>query len=332
MTGAIEHLPFDDPEALLRWVGCADADMARLAACAPRLSALFRLPAAGGRDAVVIGAVAPQPVGPPLSATGAGWGAREALAACLGEATEIFAQKLRPGDIVATAPLRAPPPRHGLSDRERAEASQRGVDPDAPIGWVRAMRLPDGAACLLPAPLALRGAGGGQGAPLSIGCAAGPTLAAAIGAGALELFERHAVATWRAGGPCWTARGPSGQGDGAPSPWLARVDDGFGPPVVVARSALGEGSGAGETVAAARRSALRELLAAETGASLQAARGLSRRPPAPPRSRGGAPPPGRLCAALEKLATDGAPVRVVALDRPDLAPVAKLVCFGLRQR
>ena len=345
-TGGVEHLDFRNPAALLGWAGAADADLRALAGLGPRLSALFRLPAPTAPGAVVIGGLLAQGAGAPLSVTGAGFSRRAALAACLGEAAEVLAQAPRAGDIAARGSLTAPPAGHGLSDAELAAAAARGLDATSPLEWVRAARLPDGAPCLLPAPLALRDGVGTGGPPLSLGCAAGRTPAGARRAALLELFERDAAARWRADGRAAAAGGRAAQaaaaalaqaGADAARVWLARIDRGAGPPVAVARSASGEGVAAGVSAAQAALAALREMIAAETGAALAAARGASSSPPQPrvsaARPVGRAPGAASLAQSLSRLAAAGFPARATPLPRADLGvAVVKTVCFGLATR
>ena len=351
-TGGIRLLDHGDPAALLAWAGADDADLRALARLAPRLTALFILAAPQAQGAaVVVGGLLAQPAGAPLSVTGAGFSRRAALAGCLGEAAEALAQAPCAGDIVARAPLAAPPAGHGLNPGELAAAAARGLDPSAPVPWVRAARLPDGAPCLLPAPLVLRGFAAAGGPPLSLGCAAGPTLAAARRAAVLELFERDAAARWRAGGAAAPVGARAAQavfaalGGDAGRVWLARIDCGAGPPTVVARSALGEGVAAGLTAPQAALSALREMLAAEAAAAFSAARASARdaqalapNSPAPNSPAQAQPPPpiGRapgaapLGAALARLGEAGHPVRAAPLLRAALGvAVIKAVCFGL---
>jgi len=351
-TGGIRLLDHGDPAALLAWAGADDADLRALARLAPRLTALFILAAPQAQGAaVVVGGLLAQPAGAPLSVTGAGFSRRAALAGCLGEAAEALAQAPCAGDIVARAPLAAPPAGHGLNPGELAAAAARGLDPSAPVPWVRAARLPDGAPCLLPAPLVLRGIAAAGGPPLSLGCAAGPTLAAARRAAVLELFERDAAARWRAGGAAAPVGARAAQavfaalGGDAGRVWLARIDCGAGPPTVVARSALGEGVAAGLTAPQAALSALREMLAAEAAAAFSAARASARGAQAlapnspasnspaqaqPPPPVGRAPRAAPLGAALARLGEAGHPVRAAPLLRAALGvAVIKAVCFGL---
>lgn len=339
---ALEMLPHDDPAALLARVGAApgDGDPARLACVAPRLRALFRLPTPTASGATMIGAVLGAGGEAGLSASGLGAGAPEALARCLGEAAETLSQTPRPDDAVATGSLDRPPAGHGLSAAELDAAARRGVGRSGVIGWLAAVRLPDGAPCLLPAPLCLRGR---DGVAASSGCAAGPTLDAARRAAALEAFERAALADWERTGAgrgldLATARAAATfldalRGDAARLP-VRLLDIGVdaAPPVVLAQSDLGQGVAAGETIADAARAALREMIAAETGTLIAIARGA----PAPPIRRlaagtaGAEIRPASLAEAIARLAQASFPMRAVDLTRADLAtPVAKVVCFGV---
>lgn len=300
-------LPHGDPACLRDWSGACDGDFLALCAMARRVDALFIVEET---PSLVIAAVF-DAAGERLSATGCGGGRREALAACLGEVAETLALLPCAGDVVTTAPRHAPPAgaAEGLAARlGTAEA----------VGWVRARRLPDAAPGLVPAPLALRGVPGGDGAAASIGCAAGPTSAAATRSAALELMEREALVAWRDGAP---ARALLSRAGGAP--WLGRIEAAGEPPVVVAASAGGLGSGAGETEAEALGKALRELAAAEAGARFAAARyrpadGTAVRWPLT------APGDAALCAAaplaeaLLRRAAQGRAMWAVDLLRPDL--------------
>lgn len=338
--GAVEHLDSLRPAALLAWAGADDPDLCALAALAPRLTVLFRLEAPCAPGAVVIGALLVQPPGAPLSVTGVGFSRRAALAACLGEAAEVLAQAPHQSDIVARGALMAPPPGHGLSGGELRAAARRGLDPNASLAWARATRLPDGAPCLAPAGLVLRHPDGAAGPPSSLGCAAGPSVAAARRAAVLEVIERDAAARWRRDGRA-ARLGPHASravaealrrtGGDAERAWLARIDRGGGPPVVAARSAWGEGVAAGLTETQAATAALREMIGAETGAAIAAARGRGGGVLAPlPPPCGRAPAIAALGVTLARLAAEGYPVRVATLDRPDMrVPVVKAVCFGL---
>jgi ribosomal protein S12 methylthiotransferase accessory factor YcaO len=338
---ALEMLPHDDPAALLARVGAAagDCDPALLTRVAPRLRALFRLPTPTASGATMIGAVLDAGGEAGLSASGLGPGAPEALARCLGEAAETISQAPRPGDAVAEGSLDRPPAGHGLSAAELDAAARRGIVRSDVVGWLAAVRLPDGAPCLLPAPLCLRTRGG---VAAGAGCAAGPTRDAARRAAALEAFERAALADWARAGAgrgldlaaaCAAAAFLDALRGGAARLPVRLLDIGVdaAPPVVLAQSDLGQGVAAGETVADAARAALREMIAAETGALISAARGA---PPPPMRRLAArtAPEvrPASLAEAIARLAEAGFPMRAVDLTRADLAaPVAKVVCFGV---
>jgi ribosomal protein S12 methylthiotransferase accessory factor YcaO len=311
MSPGSRTLPHGDAEALIRWCRAADDDLRALARAAARLDALFVIDDTA--DCVVIGAVFAA-AGARFSATGAGAGRRAALGACMGEAVETIAQAPEPDDMVARAARCAPP-------ADAAPGFAGRLTTDAPVGWVRAERIADGASGLVPAPLVLRGLAGGDGAPLSLGCAAGPTRAAARRAGALELVERAALAAWRAGGA--VARALRRRPDDA-APWMARIEPDGWLPVVAARSASGEGVAAGETEAEAAAGALRELRAAEAAARFAGARAASPLPPGP------LPPAGdaavSLAATLSDPAWAGRALWAVDLTRPAFAvPVVKVL-------
>jgi ribosomal protein S12 methylthiotransferase accessory factor YcaO len=300
-------LPHGDPAALRAWCGADDPDLRALTAAAPLLHALFLLTEAQG--ATVVGAVF-DAAGDRVSATGAGANRRAALGGCLGEAVETLSQLPQPGDVVARGSRTAPPPGAAPGFAGRLTTA------DA-VGWTRAVRLPDGAAGLVPAPLALRGLAGGDGAPASLGCAAGRTRDAAIRAAVLELAEREALAAWRAGrGAARRLRG----GGALEGVRMARIDDGAGPAVVVAASARAEASAAGESETEAAAGALRELAAADAAARLAAARGYCGPAPAP-FAPPAAPPYETACggigAFLSRRADAGRPVWIVDVTRPD---------------
>ena len=70
-----------------------------------------------------------------------------------------------------------------------------GLTQEGRIDWIRATRLADQSSVLVPADLCLRRPPSRQSlpvtAPLSIGCAAGPTFEAAVLHALLELIERE---------------------------------------------------------------------------------------------------------------------------------------------
>jgi hypothetical protein len=304
------------PPALTDWCGCADSDIGALVALAPRLDALFVI--AEGAHTVIGGVFTV--AGDRFSATGCAVTRRGALAACLGELAETLAQQLRPGDVFARGSLAAPPPEAGLSAAELAVVAAMGFDADAPLDWVAARRLPDGAPCLLPAPLALRGAGPrpGDAPPLSHGCACGPDPAAAEHAAALELIERAALARWRGGAPAHPIRN-------APEALLL---PGEGAPVIAAPSAVALGVAARADPEAALAAARAERAAAEAALAMTQAGPVRAPVLGPILDQPALAAPGDVAEVLAKWADDGAPARAVALSRPDLGvSVAKLVAL-----
>lgn len=305
------------PAALLDWCGAADDDIRALAALAPRMDALFLIVEA---DHVVLGGVFTLD-GARFSATGCAKGRRGALAACLGELAETLAQQIRPGDVVARGSLSAPPPGADLSAAERAVAAALGFDPAAPLDWVSAVRLPDGASCLLPAALVLRGVGPRPAGapPLSHGCACGPDAAAAQAAAALELIERAALARWRGGVPALTV----------PAAPDALLLPGEGVPVIasLAPGAAALGVAARPDPAVALAAARAERSADEAARTMKGATSPLRRV-GPILDAPGSAVAGDPAAVLMRWANDGAPARAVALSRPDLGvSVAKLVAL-----
>ncbi|MFN3613203.1 MAG: YcaO-like family protein [Rubrimonas sp.] len=306
------------PRALLEWSGAADPDIAALAGLAPRLDALFVL--AEGAWTVLGGVFTAD--GARFSATGCAAGRRGALAACLGELAETLAQQMRPGDLAARGTLTDPPEGADLTAAEVAVALGLGFDPERPLDWAPARRLPDGAPCLVPAALVLRGVGPRPpGAPpLSHGCACGPDPAAALHAATLELIERAALARWRAGTPARPIAG-------APDVLLL---PGEGVPVIAAPSSHAMGVAARDCPDAALAAARSERAAAE---AVRASAPGSARPAVRPilgpiLPEPCAPAGGDVVDVLERWAADGAPARSVALSRSDLGvSVAKVVAL-----
>lgn len=169
-----------------------------LRALIPRLEWVMQFPCrtapglvfvgAQSRPAALIDGAPPDARG---SHAGTGPDLDSALAACMGEAAEFLSQFERPGDL---APPDDPAPTADPLD---------ALGPPWPSAdRVRAVRLHDGAAVLAPADLCLRRADRGwtPPGPLSLGCAAGRSLAAARLAGLLEVVERDAAALWWRGG------------------------------------------------------------------------------------------------------------------------------------
>jgi ribosomal protein S12 methylthiotransferase accessory factor len=157
------------------------------------------------------------------------------------------------------------------------------VRPEAELPWYRARRLNDGSEVLLPADLCLRRPPAQQQVkppfPLSTGSAAGTSWDNAALHGMLELIERDAASLWWRGGARGRSIPPSHeaqitarallaklrQDNAARRSWLLDVTTDIGVPSVVAVSCKADGFGvafgmsARPTLAAAARSAIREM-------------------------------------------------------------------------
>jgi ribosomal protein S12 methylthiotransferase accessory factor len=141
----------------------------------------------------------------PVSTIGAALEPGRAFEASVGEAVE-YASQLQRGD--ETLALPGPDMLDGFTPAERsALAASLCLDdasPLATLSWLPARRLVSGTATILPADLCLRRPpspdAARAAAPLSIGCAAAPTLEEAVLGGLLELVERDAAALWWHGG------------------------------------------------------------------------------------------------------------------------------------
>ncbi|MDB5373186.1 MAG: Thiazole/oxazole-forming peptide maturase, SagD family component [Belnapia sp.] len=195
----------------LDWLACpvpaspgpVERNRALLLRAAARFDRLFSLDCPTAPGLAVFGAEVPLDLlaisGPApshgsASVSGTGASLLDAFEGCIGEGIELLSS-------VATAADRilAVPPRQDCTawlDR----ILPPGVVPD---GWVEVLRLDGpGGNAWLPAGLCLRRATPDFAPPwpLSIGCAAGPTPAAAALHGLLELIERDAAALWWRGG------------------------------------------------------------------------------------------------------------------------------------
>jgi ribosomal protein S12 methylthiotransferase accessory factor len=185
----------------------------RLGDFAGRLSRLFRLTAPAAPGLVFIGGeVDPTRVegvlAEPgtLSLAGAGPTMEQAMASCLGEGAERLSQFETPDEALVTAGVAEVGARAGGQmlawlDRHRQEL---GWDDGRTLDWMAGIRLADARPVLVPADLCLRRPRDRRAlaltAPLSTGCAAGPTPEAARLRALLELIERDAVALWWIGG------------------------------------------------------------------------------------------------------------------------------------
>lgn len=267
---------------------------------ADRMQTLFLLPVGQAPGLVFMGGAAnPAAMGrgfadlPVGSLAGSGVTLREAFEGCVGEGVEYLSQFEADGDLIT-----------------RAERGEPTIDvfPDVaapwsgarqPRDWVRARRLGDGAGVLLPADRCLRrrAVAGGEPPPfaLSTGCGAGVSLDAAALHGLLELIERDAASLWWRGGlrgrPL--SRDDTREADGflamlrgglaERTSWVLDITSDVGVPCAAAISFGGDGRGfacglaARTTMAAAARSALKEMchveLAYDVIAAKRAARG-----------------------------------------------------------
>ena len=229
----------------------------------------------------------PQASLPVASLSGKGIAGHPAFEACVGEGIEHLS-RLEWGDEGLTE---GPSDEflHGL-DAPARDALWYLLRPerdtcDAPIAWMSAARLSDGAACLVPADLCLRRAHVTPPSAISTGCAAGPTQEAATLAALLELVERDAAALWWRGGRAprllsleTLARADAagfisqlrGDADNRAS-WLLDITSELDIPVIAAVSFDREGRGFASGLAArldpaeAIRAALLELCQIELG-------------------------------------------------------------------
>ncbi|MBL8835964.1 MAG: YcaO-like family protein [Alphaproteobacteria bacterium] len=180
--------------------GAAVGADALQAAFAPHLAHAFRLSAPDAPGLHFVGAQLDVAGLGPISVGGTGLDDAAAIAGCLGEAFERLSQvddgtvALRRGDAPAGPAVLVRWWRdHG-----------RGAAASPPLDWFAGHDLASGAAVEIPADLCLRRPADRQQMvadfPLSTGCAAGRSLAAAREAAALELIERDAASLWWIGG------------------------------------------------------------------------------------------------------------------------------------
>lgn len=249
------------------------------AALAPFLRRAFAITAPDAPGLHFVGAQLAVPGLPPLAVGGTGLDESEAIASCLGEAFERLSQ-VDDGTIVRHGgPLPADLP-DGLAAWLRARAPDPALLERAQ-DWLAVRALPAGDASVLPADLCLRRPAARQvfvpDLPLSSGCAAGPSRAAAEQSALCELVERDAAALWWHGGAPAAALAAADQAVANETTaalrqrasgrrtWLLDITSDLGLPCVAALSCAPSGRGlavglaARPRRAAAIRAALLEL-------------------------------------------------------------------------
>ena len=128
-----------------------------------------------------------------------------AFASCFGEAADRLSQVERAGDVSLTASLTGVEDRvsDGVAQFARIVLEHCGSPGPMTCDWLAGVRL-DGAATLVAADWCIRRALAGPlaipGAALSVGCAAGASLAETRERALLELVERDSVSLWWDGG------------------------------------------------------------------------------------------------------------------------------------
>jgi ribosomal protein S12 methylthiotransferase accessory factor len=264
---------------------------ARLLRAASRFSRVFELAASDAPGLFGLGAqfdpaiADPMHAGSPVAgASGVGLSLQEAFQSCIGEGIEYASQLQTVEDSLvrrASADSRAWPGRQ--AQHLIASFLEYRLCPEAELSWRRARRLIDGREVLLPADLCLRRPPAQQQVkppfPLSTGSAAGASWDAAALHGMLELIERDAAGLWWRGGARGRAIASSDeaqiaaqallsqlrQNNSTRRSWLLDITTDIGVPCVVALSCKTDGFGlafgmaARPTLAAAARSAIREM-------------------------------------------------------------------------
>jgi len=231
------------------------------------------------------------------SSSGVGWSRRAAFEGCVGEGIEFLAQIETDQDQLVRARLADHADAIGpvLAADLAGLIEAAGLPPDAPIDWIGGLALTDGAPVSFPADLCLRRGSRHSliaPAPLSIGCAAGPSFESAALHALLELIERDAAAHWWRGGRRGRlipldhpACGVAGEtvaamrlGRFRRRAWLLDITTDLGVPCVAAISVEPDGSGfacglsAGPGLAAAVRGAILELAQMELAHAVVAAK------------------------------------------------------------
>ena len=224
-TGLLQALGYDRPDpAIADQSGDETAHRTKLLRAAASFQRLFQLDSEAAPGLVFFGAELATPS--PLSASGVGLTFRAGFEGCVGEGIELSSQF---SEINANLTLDPPPggarwdpccfqaghspighshlgqshQGHSPIGHSHLDHSLLGVPADTPTDWCLAHRLSDGSAVHVPTDLVVRR--GDQRKllapyPLSIGCAAGRSLAAATLHGLLESIERDAAALWWRGG------------------------------------------------------------------------------------------------------------------------------------
>jgi ribosomal protein S12 methylthiotransferase accessory factor len=167
---------------------------ARLLMAAAAFPRLFQLDSVVAPGLVFFGAELATPTR--LSASGVGLSFRAGFEGCVGEGIELSSQFLEINEKLT----QFDPPAGARWDPGHFHA---GLSPDTPTDWTPAQRLTGGGTVYVPTDMVVRR--GEQRKlfvpyPLSIGCAAGRSLAAATLHGLLESIERDAAALWWRGG------------------------------------------------------------------------------------------------------------------------------------
>jgi len=264
---------------------------ARLLEVASQLVRVFRLSAPDAPGLVTLGAeIDPKQYAlwwpaPNASASGTGLNLQAAFESCVGEAAEFLSSFETPTD----ADMLVPDAACACPAWAASLAQLPGVRHGGCIDWISATQLADQRPVLVPADLCLRRDPSRQAlrapAPLSLGCAAGPTFEAAMLHALLELIERDAVANWWRGGR--PARMISldesdlqssfafvqilRRARGRRQSWLLDISTDLRIPCVAALSINPDGRGfacgtaAGPTLRTAGEAALREMCQMEVG-------------------------------------------------------------------
>jgi ribosomal protein S12 methylthiotransferase accessory factor len=138
-----------------------------------------------------------------MSVGGCALSLEDALASCLGEAAERLSQVERAGDVHLSASLTEIGDRISTGMAQFLRLVLCGTPHPEKVDWLAGAGL-DGAPTLIAADWCIRRANAGPakipGAALSVGCAAGTSLAEACERALLELVERDAVSLWWDGG------------------------------------------------------------------------------------------------------------------------------------